>query len=148
MLTLCFLLFRWPRGPGETRLSSTAQRVVNDLRTTANILNRNSRIVDDKSTATWNLKKSPTCVCFMARTFGCCLPDFTRGEGGIEWGGDTSRYYTKPWQNIQSPTKLYKDITYSTKPQMFDKTENIKQEQQLTSFEICSSISNLKNDMW
>ena len=28
--------------------------------------------------------------------------------GDVEWGGDTSRYYTKPQKTIQSSNKLYK----------------------------------------
>ena len=34
--------------------------------------------------------------------------------GDIDWGGDTSRYYTKPQKVIQSPRRLYnapKDYT-------------------------------------
>ena len=36
-------------------------------------------------------------------------------RGGIDWGGDTSGYYTKPKKIIQSPKRVYKDITYDTK---------------------------------
>ena len=42
----------------------------------------------------------------------------------IDWGGDTSRHYTKPQKIIQSPESLYRDIKYYTK------TWHIKQEQQ------------------
>ena len=28
--------------------------------------------------------------------------------GGVDWGGDTSRYFTKPQNSIQSPDRLYK----------------------------------------
>ena len=30
------------------------------------------------------------------------------GEGGIDWGGDTPRYDTKPLKIIQSPNRLHK----------------------------------------
>ena len=36
-------------------------------------------------------------------------------KGGIDWGGDTLKEYTKPRQTIQSSTKLYKYITDYTK---------------------------------
>ena len=40
------------------------------------------------------------------------------GEGeGIDWGGDTSGYYTKPQKTIQSPDRQYKAPTDNTKPQ-------------------------------
>ena len=69
------------------------------------------------------------------------------GRAGIDWGGDTPRYYTKPQktiqspklpptdntkprQTIQSPDRLYKapkrpykDLAYQTKPQVLNKTK-------------------------
>ena len=38
------------------------------------------------------------------------------GRVGIDWGGDTSGYYTKPRQTIQSPKALYKAQTIYRKP--------------------------------
>ena len=39
------------------------------------------------------------------------------GGGGIDWGGDAPRYYTKPQKTIQSAKRLYKAQTNYTKPQ-------------------------------
>ena len=39
------------------------------------------------------------------------------GGGGIDWGGDTPGYYTKPYKTIHSPDTLYKAPTHYTKPQ-------------------------------
>ena len=33
-------------------------------------------------------------------------------EGGIDWGRDTSGYYTKPQKTIQSPNKLNNNTKY------------------------------------
>ena len=37
-------------------------------------------------------------------------------RGGIDWGGDTSGYWTKPQKTIQSPNRLYKAPKQYTKP--------------------------------
>ena len=39
-----------------------------------------------------------------------------RGGRGIDWNGDTPRYYTQPQNTIQSPKKLYRAPTDCTKP--------------------------------
>ena len=44
--------------------------------------------------------------------------------GGIDWGGDTSGYYTKPQKTIQSPKTLYKAPTDYTKPQQTIQSPN------------------------
>ena len=38
-------------------------------------------------------------------------PPWGPGEGGTDWGGDTSGYYTKTQKIIQSPETLYKALT-------------------------------------
>ena len=48
-----------------------------------------------------------------------------RGTGGrgIDWGGDTSGYHTKPQKTIQSSNRLHKAPTDNTKPrQTYTKT--------------------------
>ena len=44
-------------------------------------------------------------------------PAMTPG-GGMNWGGDTFRYFTKPRQTIQSPERLYKAPEKYTKPRV------------------------------
>ena len=36
-------------------------------------------------------------------------------RGGIDWGGDTPKDYTKPRQTIQSPEKIIQTHKYKTK---------------------------------
>ena len=43
--------------------------------------------------------------------YGVCVCMANSG-GSLKPGGDTSGYYTKPRQTIQSPKTLYKDIEY------------------------------------
>ena len=52
-----------------------------------------------------------------------------RGLGGIHWGGDTPKDYTKPRQTIQSPgildkapETLYKALNIRQRPKILDKT--------------------------
>ena len=47
-------------------------------------------------------------------TFFCCCFPFLGERRGIDRGGETSGYYTKPQQIIQSPKAIYKYIEYYT----------------------------------